>query len=161
MEMRFWATFPVCLVFAGQCFAATLQPMGGEVFVNQGRGYQLVTTPIDINPGDAVMVNPNGLATIVYNGACSVGVKPGLVATVTPNPPCGDPLPPEVAQSYAQSSPPPPSNDFGALGWAGVGLGAAGLGVALYALSQHNSNTTVNGQSCGGPANPCYYAISP
>lgn len=161
MELRWGITLSVCLLFAGQCFAATLQPMGGEVFVNQGRGYQLVTAQVEINPGDAVMVNPNGRATVVYNDTCSVDVKPGLVSTITPNPPCGNPLPPEVAQSYAQA-PPPAGNDTGfILGAAGLGLGAAGLGVALYALSQHNSNTTVNGMNCGTIGNPCWTSVSP
>lgn len=65
------------LLVATPCLAATtLQPAQGEVFINHGQGYQLVTRPIEVNPGDAVMVNPNGSATIVYDGGCSVSVQP-------------------------------------------------------------------------------------
>lgn len=162
MKLRLGVALLACLSFAEQGFAATLQPMGGEVFVNRGHGYDLVTQPIQVNPGDAVMVNPNGHASIVYNDACNVSVQPGVVSTITPNPPCGNPLPPDVAQSYAQTPPPPPSSDTGViLGAVGVGLGAAGLGVGIYALSQHNSNTTVNPMTCGTAANPCYTKVSP
>lgn len=162
MKLRLGVTVPVCLMLSGQCFAATLQPMGGEVFVNRGRGYDLVTQPVQVNPGDTILVNPNGRATVVYNDACSVNLPPGPVTTITPSPPCGNPLPPDVAQSYAQApSPPPPSDTGFVLGAAGLGLGAAGLGVGLYALSQHNSNTTVNGMTCGTIANPCWASISP
>lgn len=157
----------VCVVCVAQAQAATLQPLGGEVFVNRGGGYQLVTGPVEVNPGDAVMANPNGRATIIYSDSCSVNVQPDLVATVTPNPPCGNPLSPDVAQSYAQAPPPPvppPSGNDGAfwLGAAGVGLGVAGLGVAIYAVTRNNNNTTTTATlGCGSIGNPCFVSISP
>ena len=97
------------LLVATPCWAATLQPAQGEVFISHGQGYQLVTRPIEVNPGDAVMVNPNGSATIVYDGGCSVPVQPGAIATIAPQPPCGSPLAPEVAQAVDQA--PPPHSD--------------------------------------------------
>ena len=150
-----------CLLAAAPCSAATLQPAQGEVFVSHGQGYQLVTRSIEVNPGDAVMVNPNGGATIVYDGGCSVPVQPGAIATIAPQPPCGGPLPPEVAQAVDQAPPPHSDSTAIGLGAAGVGLGAAALGVGIYAISQHNSNTTVNPTTCGTAVNPCYTKVSP
>ena len=103
------------------------------------------------------MVNPNGTATVSYPDGCKVNVRPGEVTTIAPSSPCSSP--------YAAQQPPPPQQPVAdppsdstalALGAAGVGLGAAALGVGIYAISQHNSNTTVNPMTCGTAANPCF-----
>ncbi len=147
---------------ATPCLAATFQPAHGEVLINHGQGYQLVTGPIELNPGDAVMVNPNGTATIVYDGGCSVPVQPGAIATIAPQPPCGSPLSPEAAQAVDQAPPPHSDSTAFALGATGVGLGAVGLGAAIYAITQSKGTTFNGGLSCGTSiANACIVYVSP
>ena len=69
-------------------FAATLQPIGGEVLINRGAGFERVTHPTVAGVGDSIMVNAEGSAAIVYNDQCSVPVKKGSVVTVAAEPPC-------------------------------------------------------------------------
>ncbi len=76
------------LLLGSGAFAATLQPMQGDVRINRGAGYQSVTEQRAVAVGDSVMVGKDGSAQIVYNGQCSVAVRPGNVVTVAAEPPC-------------------------------------------------------------------------
>jgi hypothetical protein len=76
------------LLLSSAAFAATLQPLQGEVLINHGAGYQSVTQQTVAAVGDSVMVNKDGSAQIVYNEQCSVAVRPGNVVTVAAEPPC-------------------------------------------------------------------------
>jgi hypothetical protein len=153
--------FGLSLIIAGSCSAAQLQPIQGSVYVDQGGGWALVNggQPVEVAIGNSVIVSPGGLATVTYPDGCKVGVKPGDIAPITRLSPCVNPF--GNSDAIAQGAPPPPSD---ASEWwlgAGVGLGAAALGTAIYAISQHNSNTTVNGMSCGTITNPCWTSLSP
>jgi hypothetical protein len=74
----------------------------GELLINQGHGFQQVSGPVQINPGDLAMVNPGGLAMVGYPDGCKVNLQPGVVMTITPSSPCtnpfGGPNPPTYAQ---------------------------------------------------------------
>jgi len=125
------------LLVASPCWAAvTVQPVQGEVFINHGQGYQLVTGPIQVNTGDAIMVNPNGTATVAYPDGCKVNVRPGEVTTIGPSSPCSSPYAARQPDPPQQPVADPPSDSTAlALGAAGVALGAAGLGVGIYAIT--------------------------
>jgi hypothetical protein len=69
-------------------FAATLQPIEAEVFVNHGSGFQKVTVPTQANVGDTVMAGPVGAAQLVYEDGCKVSINPGGVVAVQELSPC-------------------------------------------------------------------------
>jgi hypothetical protein len=69
-------------------FAATLQPIEAEVFVNRGSGFQKVTGPTQANVGDTVMAGPVGAAQLVYEDGCKVSINPGGVVAVQELSPC-------------------------------------------------------------------------
>lgn len=151
--------FGCFLLFGSSCWAATVQPVQGSFYLNQGQGFLPVNGPIDANVGDAIMVPPGAVAVVLYPDGCKVGVQPGAVTTITSSSPCSNPFgrDPTFAEETFN-----PNWAWGAT----AALAAAGLGVGIYAITKNNNNnsgtTTVNtGNSCGGPANPCYYAMSP
>jgi hypothetical protein len=153
-----------CFLLVGSsCLAATIQPGQGTLLINQGQGFQTINGPVEANVGDSLMVSPGGMAMAVYPDGCKVAIQPGEVTTITRPSPCTNPFGQDTqAPTFAQNAPP---TDYGlALGAVGTALGAAGLGVGIYALTKNNSGTTTTvntGGTCGGPANPCYYAVSP
>lgn len=156
--------FGCFLLVASPCWAANVQPVQGNLYINRGQGFQPVAGPVDANIGDSVMVAPGGIATIIYPDGCKFGVQPGTVTTIAPSSPCTSPyagqqpFPPQ--QPVAQGD--PPYNSAFALGATGAALGAIGIGVAIYALTKKNSNDYYTvGNTCGSAADPCYYKISP
>jgi hypothetical protein len=62
--------------------AASVEPHVSPVYVNKGRGFQVVTTSTRIGPGDTVMTKDGGRAEIIYDDGCRVRVEPGAVASV-------------------------------------------------------------------------------
>ena len=68
--------------------AATLENIQGEVLVDRGGGFDVVSGPTELNPGDTVIVNPGSSAHIVYNTTCQVDVYPGNVVAVYQDAPC-------------------------------------------------------------------------
>ena len=68
--------------------AATLENIQGEVLVDRGGGFDIVSGPTTLNPGDTVIVNPGSSAHIVYNTTCQVDVYPGNVVAVYQDAPC-------------------------------------------------------------------------
>lgn len=115
------------LVAVSPALAATVTPGAGQLYINQGQGFQPVTQPITANPGDMLEVAPGGSASIGYPDGCTTALAPGAVVTVGNVSPCANP--------YAQQDPSPQqtSPDFNP--WV-VGVGgavlAAGLGYGIY-----------------------------
>jgi len=68
--------------------AATLEGIQGQVLVDRGSGFDMVAGPTTLKPGDTVIVNPGGLAQIVYDSECKVTVQPGAVIAVRNKSPC-------------------------------------------------------------------------
>src|ERR1700722_3924967 len=143
MRTRLGIVYCSCaLLVSSSCLGATLEPVQGNLYINDGRGFQPVNDRVDANVGQSVMVAPGGTAMVIYPDGCKVAVQPGQVTTITSASPCTNPFPAD--QTLAQDAPSNGGNAGLAWGVAGTALGAAGLGVGLYALSKHNSNTTVN-----------------
>ncbi len=115
------------VLVASPSWAAVVQPGVGDLTINQGQGFKPVTTEVNANVGDSVMVGPGGSATIVYEDGCKVSVKPGAVVSIAPLSPC-------ASGSNAQNS------DWG---WAiGATLLIAGLVIAGVRAGQGNGTTT-------------------
>jgi hypothetical protein len=69
-------------------FAATVTATQGQVLINRGQGYQLVTTSVQASAGAIVIANPGGSAEVSYPDGCRVNVMPGAVVTIAPESPC-------------------------------------------------------------------------
>jgi hypothetical protein len=125
-----FGAFCWAMLLSSSTWAATLQPGSGQLSVNQGQGFQPVSSRVDANAGDSVMVGPGGSATLVYDDGCKVNVQPGAVATVAPISPC-------ASGSYADDS----NSNSDWIWVAGIGFVALGaIGAGIYAAT-NNANT--------------------
>lgn len=68
--------------------ATTVHPQGGEILIDNGTGFAVISTATKLVPGDRFMVRPGGTALITYAKNCSVRVGSGRVWMVQENPPC-------------------------------------------------------------------------
>jgi hypothetical protein len=132
--------FGSALLIGGACSAATIEPVQGDLSVNQGNGFQRIDTRIDANVGDYAMVGPGGAATVTYPDGCKVNLQPGAVMAITPLSPC-------ASGSVAQQ------DNTGNIGtWLAIGGFAAVVGVVGYEASQHPGSSGV--QPVIQPASP-------
>lgn len=117
------------LLASVESWAATVEPVQGDLSLNQGQGFQRVDGRIDAKVGDSVMVSPDGAATVVYPDGCQVSVQPGAVTTIAPLSPC-------ASDSFAQDRPDWTWSWNAAAPWiVGAGL-ALGVGFAAYAATR-------------------------
>jgi hypothetical protein len=130
-------TIGCSLLIVGTCWAATIEPVQGNLSLNQGQGFQPVNSRVDANVGDSVMVGPGGAAAVTYPDGCKVQVQPGTVTTIAPLSPC-------ASGSLADDN---TSNTLYALGVA-AGFGLAGFGI--YEIVHHHNNNISSPQ----PASP-------
>jgi hypothetical protein len=114
--------FAASLAVVSVCSAATIEPVQGQLSINQGQGFHPVNGRIDANVGDLVMVSPGGSATVSYPDGCKVPVQPGAVMTILPLSPC-------ASGSYVQDR----NTMYGNLAFGAAAAGAAGfLGYEIY-----------------------------
>lgn len=73
-------------VFAASAQAATLTGKG--LLIDTGTGYQNAAVPLEVQPGTAVVVNPDGEGLLRYPDGCDVRVRPGEVYLVRDISPC-------------------------------------------------------------------------
>lgn len=129
-----------CSFLAGSAaWAATIEPVNGEVSVNQGQGFKKLDSAFEAMVGDAVMVSPGGSAKVSYADGCTIGLKPGAVMVIAALSPC-------ASGSYAEED---DHNDH--TGTIVFGTVVAGVtGFVIYEIL-HNTNSN-NGN--GKPASP-------
>src|SRR5580658_8187587 len=80
--------FGFSLLIGTACSAATIEPIKGEVSINQGQGFQKIAGLAEAKEDDAVMVSPDGSAKISYPDGCKVSLQPGVVMTIAALSPC-------------------------------------------------------------------------
>lgn len=80
--------FGSALMIGAPALAATVISEKGEVLVNRGPGYQLVTRPTEVLPGDKVVANPGSTGWVVFPDGCTVNVEPGIVFSIARQSPC-------------------------------------------------------------------------
>jgi hypothetical protein len=131
------------LLMGTTCFATTVEPVSGDLQINRpGQGFRKVSESTIVNPGDLLMVSPNGTANVFYPDGCKYVLQPGAVLTVAAISPCASK---SFAQGQAQEGPPPPPGGppFGDAGAWGFGAAVLGLtGFVGYEISQSGKTTT-------------------
>ena len=116
--------------------AATLNPGTGTVSISRagGTGFEAVTGPTSVAPGDTVIVGDGGSAQIAFENGAIESVSPGQIYSVPTVPPPPAALP--------GSTPPPPPAPAAAGAFTpttlavGAAVGAAGIGAAVVATQQ-------------------------
>jgi hypothetical protein len=77
------------LLFATSALAATVTSEQGQVLLNRGDGYKLVTEPTEASAGHQVIVNPHSAGQVTFDDGCVVKIQPGSVFTISAKSPCG------------------------------------------------------------------------
>jgi hypothetical protein len=128
-------------------WATTIEPGQGDLSINQGRGYQPVSSRLNANVGDTVMVGQGGAATVVYDDGCKVNVQPGAVTTIAPLSPCTSGSNAQTGPSYYPDCRTDPNGrpyDCGP-DWPAIAFGvvtAGALGIAIWEATKKNGSTT-------------------
>lgn len=116
-----------CLLLAGSdASAATIEPVKGDISVNQGQGFKKVDAAFEAKVGDAVMVSPGGSAKVSYADGCAIELKPGAVMVIAALSPC-------ASGSYADED--DHNDNTGALVFGGVVAGVTGF--VIYEILQN------------------------
>src|SRR5580692_11751327 len=117
------------LLFVSASWAATIEPVQGNLQLNRGQGFQPVNSRVDANVGDTVVVGPGGAAAVTYSDGCKVPVQPGAVTTIGPLSPC-------ASGSLADD------NNQNGLYFLGVAAGFGLAGFGIYEIIHHNNNNS-------------------
>jgi hypothetical protein len=133
------------LLVASPAWATSIEPGQGDLSINQGNGYQPVTSHLNANVGDTVMVGTGGAATVVYDDGCKVNVQPGAVTTIAPLSPCASGS--NAQTSYNSNCGRGPNGEPYDCGpdWAAIAFGvvaAGALGIAIWEATKKNGATT-------------------
>jgi hypothetical protein len=92
ISMRRFISFGLAaltLSASGTAHAAVLDGVRGRVLINRGGGYRLAKGPMELKPGDSVIVNSGSSAVVSYDDGCSVAVEAGAVVAIAAGPsPC-------------------------------------------------------------------------
>jgi hypothetical protein len=117
------------LLLVSASWAATIEPVQGNLQLNRGQGFQPVNSRVDANVGDTVVVGPGGAAAVTYSDGCKVSVQPGAVTTIAPLSPC-------ASGSMADD------NNQNGLYFLGVAAGFGLAGFGIYEIIHHNNNNS-------------------
>jgi hypothetical protein len=115
------------VLVASAASAATVQPVNGQVSINQGQGFKKLDGSFEAKVGDSIMVSPGGSAKVSYEDGCAIQVKPGAVMTIAELSPC-------ASGSYAWDDE-DHHNDVGPLVYGAVVAGVTGF--VIYEILQN------------------------
>lgn len=72
------AVFGAVLCGSSAVNAAMVSRQGGTVLVSKDNGFVPMTADVEVAPGNRILVQPGGVASIRYAGNCTVRVGSGL-----------------------------------------------------------------------------------
>ena len=146
----FFATIAVggALLCGTASWAATLEPVQGDLWINHGKGFEKVNSRMEAKVGDSVMVNPGGIAKVTYSDGCQANVKPGAVMTITRLSPCASgSLAADLTPVYKAAPAEAPVAAAPLVWWPWLALAGAGAG-AGYLISQGGCTTQLYETHC-------------
>lgn len=75
-----FAVAALCAMLVGSATlsAATVSKQSGAVLINKGNGFVPMPSQAELGPGNQVLVQPGGLASITYANNCVVRVGSGI-----------------------------------------------------------------------------------
>jgi hypothetical protein len=141
----FFATFTVsgALLCGTASWAATLEPVQGDLWINHGKGFEKVNSRMEAKVGDSVMVNPGGIAKVTYSDGCQANVKPGAVMTIARLSPCASgSLAADLTPVYKAAPAEAPVAAAPFVWWPWVALAGAGAGIG-FLVSEGGCTTTL------------------
>ena len=75
----FWIAIAfAALLGSAESEAATVSQQAGTVLVGRDQGFVPISGSVELAPGGRIMVRPGGVATVTYNGSCTVRVGAGF-----------------------------------------------------------------------------------
>jgi hypothetical protein len=86
--MRFYSAMFSLILATSAASAATLSDVNGRALVSKGTGYMSAGKGLVLTPGDRLVVEGNGTATVTYNDGCVHAVTAGTVFIVAKASPC-------------------------------------------------------------------------
>jgi hypothetical protein len=139
------AFFGATVLLATASWAATLEPVTGDLWINHGKGFQKVlASKIEAKVGDSVMVDPGGIAKVTYADGCQANVTPGTVMTIAKLSPCASgslaaDLTPVYKAKPAEAPPP-----FWCTPWYATALCLAPLALIPLAFTGNHCTETLH-----------------
>jgi hypothetical protein len=91
--MRIAAVFAMLAASVVSASAATLTEINGRALVSKGSGFVPAAKGVFLSPGDRVVVEGQGTATIQFTDGCSHPLSSGTIFTVTKASPCSANIP--------------------------------------------------------------------
>lgn len=88
MFQRVISAAVITILVSASAQAALLTGIEGSVSVNRGNGFQVVTVPTQVKPGDRVMVGQGSNAQIVYSDTCIARLPASNTVIVATKAPC-------------------------------------------------------------------------
>jgi hypothetical protein len=137
--------FGCALLAATACRAATVQPLQGQISINQGQGFHQIDGAAELKAGDSVIVSPGGSASVSYPDGCNVGLQPGAVMVIAALSPC-------ASGSYAEEQDSNWQDKYkDGPGWV---VGGVMLGFSAFLAYEIYHSTQNNHQQQPPPASP-------
>ncbi len=109
--------------------SATVQPLSGGVFVNQGAGFKPVGGPTKVSVGDRVITRNGGSAEIIYDDGCRMRVETGSITTIGGAAGAGS-----LKDHLTEASPCAANANAGSMGSSGASSASAAGAAPSYAL---------------------------
>ncbi len=129
------------LIFTIAASAATLTNISGEIRVNTGDGFRVVTESVVVKPGDKIMAGIKASAKVVYSNDIAFNLKSGRIMTVATN---------KMAKIRSKAM----MQEAGVLAAAGFGGGIAPAVVVLAGVAIVGGVAVAVANSSDSPASP-------
>ena len=125
-------------VMALPAHATMLTSAGGQVRVDDGKGFRPVPTVTEVVPGNRIAVGENATAMLHYPNGCTVTIAAGTSITVASKPSCPNPANrPQTGRSGVSNT---PSTDPTFVFIGGAAIAGGLIAVTVRQQSHHRAS---------------------